>query len=182
MNKSLLFLILVLTLISCQNPTPKSPNIFNEEKVKEPLVEANQNAVRTEDEDINLYVKRHQLNLTRSETGLRYEIDKIGTGKLIKTTDLVTLSFNTFSIDGTQLYSSDEQGNKFFEIDKNNEVQALDEVLKLMRKGDAAHLVIPSHLAYGVAGDGDKIRQRIPIVMKIKVINVQLNNKKKPVK
>jgi gliding motility-associated peptidyl-prolyl isomerase len=175
-------MFLFVMAFSCKSPNHEKQIPFNPDKVKEPLVEANQNAVRTEDEDINLYIKRQQLNVTRSETGLRYQISKTGSGRLIKSSDLVTLSYTTYAIDGTPIYSSDELGTKFFEIDKNNEVQALDEALKLMRKGDAAHLVIPSHLAYGVAGDGDKIRQRIPIVMKIKVINVQLNNKKQPVK
>lgn len=172
--KKLLFVFgLSLLVAGCSDPAPKRTRPFDEARAKEPLLEANQHSVRSEDEDINLYVKRQQLDIVRSESGLRYEISKTGHGKLIKAKDEVTYSYQTFSIDGTLLYSSDEEGNKVVEVDKNNEIHAIDEILKLMRNGDSAHLVIPSHLAYGVAGDGDKIRQRIPIVMKIKIINVK---------
>lgn len=173
MKQFLIIFILSLLAVGCSDPAPKKQRPFDEARVKEPLVEANQHSVRTEDEDINLYVKRQQLDIVRSESGLRYEISKTGHGKLIKAKDVVTYSYETFSIDGNLLYSSEEQGDKVVKVDKNNEIHAIDEVLKLMRDGDSAHLVIPSHLAYGVAGDGDKIRQRIPIVMKIKIINVK---------
>lgn len=159
--------------ISCSNSEKKVKKTFDEKKVAEPLVIANQNAVRVEDEDINLYIKRQQLKVEKSETGLRYNITKNGNGQIIQSEDIVTIDYQTFSINGELLYSSNESGPKVIKIDKSNEIQALDEVLKLMSNGDKAHLVIPSHLAYGIAGDGDKIRQRIPIVMKIKVVNVK---------
>lgn len=177
MKQLLVIFVVSLLAVSCSDPAPKKQKPFNEERVKEPLVEANQNSVRTEDEDINLYVKRQQLDIVRSESGLRYHISKTGHGKQIKAKDVVTYSYQTFAIDGTLLYSSEKEGNKTVEVEKNNEIHAVDEALKLMRNGDYAHLVIPSHLAYGVAGDGDKIRQRIPIVMKIKVLNVKSSNK-----
>jgi hypothetical protein len=72
---------------SCNEPSKKNSNKntpFDEEKVKEPLVQANQSSVRLEDEDIDLYVKRQNLDVTKTETGLRYQITKKGKGKLIK--------------------------------------------------------------------------------------------------
>ena len=163
-----------MLLASCSESPKKHTNKpFDEEKVKEPLVQANQSSVRLEDEDIDLYIKRQNLDVIRTETGLRYQITKKGKGKLIKAKNIVSIEYKTYSIDGKLLYSSDEEGLKTFEIEKNNEIQALDEVLKCMQNTSEAHLVIPSHLAYGVAGDGDKIRQRIPIVMKIKVLSVK---------
>lgn len=175
MKKYLLsFLISVVLLTSCNEPQKKAKlESFDEESVKEPLVQANQNSVRMEDEDINLYIKRHALNVIRTETGLRYQITKKGAGKTIKSKDKVILDFETYSIAGELLYTSKEEGTKEIEIDKSNEIPALEEALKRMNNRSEAHLVIPSHLAYGVAGDGKKIRQRIPIVMKIKILNVK---------
>lgn len=167
---------MIFLLAACSNPKKEVKKTFNEDKFSEPLVKANQNAVRLEDEDIDLYIKRQQMNVVKTETGLRYQITKKNNGRKIKAEDIVTLDFKTFSINGELLYSSDESGRKVMEVEKNNEIQALDEVLKQMSNGEEAHLVIPSHLAFGIAGDGDKIRQRIPIVMKIKVLSVK--NKK----
>lgn len=174
MRKLIIFIVfLSFIFVGCKESVQKPTKPLDENELKEPLMNANQEAVRLEDEDIDLYIKRQQMDAIRTETGLRYQITKQGKGSFLKNKDIATLSFKTFSINGELLYSSDESGEKVMEIDKNNEIQALDEMLKLMNVGAEAHLVIPSHLAYGIAGDGDKIRQRIPIVMKIKVLNVK---------
>ncbi len=176
--KLIYLLFFLLFVIGCKESVQKTNKPLDENELKEPLMNANQEAVRLEDEDIDLYIKRQQMNAIRTETGLRYQITKQGNGKLIKNKDIVTLSFQTFSINGELLYSSDKSGEKVMEIDKNNEIQALDEMLKMLNVGAEAHMVIPSHLAYGLAGDGDKIRQRIPIVMKIKVLKVKNSSTK----
>ncbi len=174
MKQLIIFIVfLSFTFVGCKESVQKPTKPLDENELKEPLMNANQEAVRFEDEDIDLYIKRQQMDAIRTETGLRYQITKQGKGPFLKNKDIATISFKTFSINGELLYSSDESGEKVMEIDKNNEIQALDEMLKLLKVGAEAHLVIPSHLAYGVAGDGDKIRQRIPIVMKIKVLNVK---------
>ena len=49
-------------------------------------------------------------------------------------------------------------------------IDALHEVAQMLRPGAKARLVIPSYLAYGVAGDGDKIQGLQPIVMEIRVL------------
>lgn len=168
-----IFFSLSLLLFGCKEPDKKDKRLLSEEEIKETMVNANQQSVRLEDEDIDLYIKRQQLDIVKTETGLRYQITKQGKGPLIKAKNLVTIGFETLSINGEPLYSSEESGPKVLEIEKNNEIPALDEMLKLMNLGAESHMVIPSHLAYGVAGDGDKIRQRIPIVMKIKVLNIE---------
>jgi len=43
----------------------------------------------------------------------------------------------------------------------------LHEAVQLLRPGAKARLVIPSYLAYGVAGDGDRIQGLQPIIMEI---------------
>ena len=44
-----------------------------------------------------------------------------------------------------------------------------------MLKGDEAEIVIPSRLAYGLTGDGDKIPCMATLVYKLKVIEHQTN-------
>jgi FKBP-type peptidyl-prolyl cis-trans isomerase len=40
----------------------------------------------------------------------------------------------------------------------------------MLRPGARARLVIPSYLAYGVAGDGDRIQGLQPVMMEIKLL------------
>jgi len=45
--------------------------------------------------------------------------------------------------------------------------------VKKMRVGEKARLVIPSYLAYGVAGDGNLIKGYSPIAMYIELTDIK---------
>jgi FKBP-type peptidyl-prolyl cis-trans isomerase len=65
------------------------------------------------------------------------------------------------------IYCSDSLGKKHFVVNRSEEIDALHEAVQLLRPGAKARLVIPSYLAYGVAGDGDRIQGLQPIIMEI---------------
>ena len=54
---------------------------------------------------------------------------------------------------------------------KSEEIPALHEVAKLVSPGAKVRMVVPSHLAYGAGGDGDKIKGREALIMNIEIIN-----------
>ena len=127
----------------------------------------NQKIVELENEDIELFLKRYPWEMKQTNTGLRYEITKKGSGKKIEAGETVTLEFRTFLLTGVKIYGSDEFGTKQFVVDKSEEIAGLHEAVKLMNRGAEARLIIPSHLAYGAGGDGNKIKQYQTIIMKI---------------
>jgi len=127
----------------------------------------NQKIVELENEDIELFLKRYEWKMTKTDTGLRYEITKKGTGKNIDAGETVTLKFRTLLLSGDEIYNSENEGNKRFIVDKSEEIAGLHEAVKLMNKGTEARLIIPSHLAYGATGDRDKIKPYQTIIMKI---------------
>jgi len=45
----------------------------------------------------------------------------------------------------------------------------LHEAVQHLKRGAEARLVLPSHLAYGVAGDGNKVKGRKSIAMVIQI-------------
>ena len=47
--------------------------------------------------------------------------------------------------------------------------------VKKMKRGGSAHLVVPSFLAYGVAGDGRRIRGKVSLAMTIEVVDIERN-------
>jgi peptidylprolyl isomerase len=55
-------------------------------------------------------------------------------------------------------------------VDKSDKESGLNEAVKLLSIGDKAKLILPSHLAYGLLGDFDKIPPQ-----SILLIDVQLN-------
>ncbi|MDR2867952.1 MAG: FKBP-type peptidyl-prolyl cis-trans isomerase, partial [Bacteroidales bacterium] len=52
-------------------------------------------------------------------------------------------------------------------VDKTDALLGLHEAAKYMKHGTQAHLVIPSYLAYGVAGDGVRILGRETLVLRV---------------
>lgn len=105
--------------------------------------------------------------MRRTATGLYIEVLNPGNGELYKENDPVTLEYRTFLLSGEMIYCSDSLGKKHFVVNRSEEIDALHEAVQLLRPGAKARLVIPSYLAYGVAGDGDRIQGLQPIIMEI---------------
>jgi peptidylprolyl isomerase len=134
-----------------------------------PFIWGNQKIVELENEDIELFLKRYEWNMKQTDTGLRYEITKKGDGKKIEKREIVTLQYRTFLLTGEEIYNSDNEGLKQFAVEKSEEIAGLHEAVQLMKRGSEARLIIPSHLAYGAGGDGNKIKPYQIIIMKIVV-------------
>ena len=144
----------------------------------DPYVEGNKNIMRRENEEIQMFVKRYGWDMQRTPTGLYIEVLEPGSGELYKENDPVILEFRTFLLSGEMIYSSDSLGVKQFVVNRSEEIDALHEAVQLLRPGARARLVIPSYLAYGVAGDGDRIRGLQPVMMEIKLLEKTDNHQK----
>lgn len=143
----------------------------NKEKKDSPFIAGNQKILQLETEEIELFINRYGWKMQHSGTGLYYQILDAGAGETFKEGDDVQLSYQTFSLDGKLLYDSKEDGDKLFRVAQSEEIAGLHEAVQLMRPGAKARLIIPSHLAYGVAGDGNKINGRMAIAMEITIDN-----------
>jgi FKBP-type peptidyl-prolyl cis-trans isomerase len=164
--------LIPLFLLSCNNPAPTGVIQNSSTKTEEtnPFILGSQKIVELENEDIELFLKRYPWKMKQTNTGLRYEITSEGKGKNIEAGESVTLKYRTFLLTGEEIYNSDDAGAKQFVVDKSEEIAGLHEAVKLTKKGAEARLIIPSHLAYGVAGDGNKIKPYQTIIMKIKIV------------
>lgn len=135
-----------------------------------PYIEGNKKIVQWENEEIGLFIKRYGWKMTQTGTGLYYEILQSGNGDTYKEGDHITLQYQTYLLSGEKIYDSTDDGIKEFTVGRSEEITGLHEAVQLMRPGTKARLVIPSYLAYGVAGDGDRIQGRLPIAMTITIL------------
>jgi len=158
-------------LLSCNNTTPTGviQNSTAKSDETNPFILGNQKIVELENEDIELFLKRYPWEVKQTDTGLRYEITKKGIGKNIGVGEAVTLEYQTCLLSGEKIYDSKDVGIKQFVVERSEEIAGLHEAVKLLNKGAEARLIIPSHLAYGATGDGNKIKQYQTIIMKIVV-------------
>lgn len=173
-NISSVFVIMaIIMLFSCENncQTQKSSQSIDAKQRKESMEKANRYIVIQENEAIDDYVERHQMDVVKTGTGLRYRIVKQGDTELIKRGDVVSMEYEVRLLTGDLLYSSKEDGKKTFLVGKGGVESGLEEAVLHLHKGDVADIIIPSHLAFGLLGDGDKVPPRAALVYKIIICN-----------
>lgn len=163
---------LIISLYSCSETVEKQSE-KKEVSRKESLEKVNRYLVRTESEDIDNYIRRHGWAMEGTGTGLKFWIYNHGTGAQAEKGMIATLNYQTWLLDGNLIYSSDELGQKTFKIGKGGVESGLEEAILMMHVGDKAKLVIPSHLAFGLLGDNDKIPPRSSVVYDIELISLK---------
>lgn len=171
-QKSLFFLFFVFTALFCGCKQPKEQH---EKKhiSKDTFIQANKSMVKTEDQKIEDYITRYKWQMTTTSTGLRYMIYKQGNGEQIKSGQSVTYSYTLSLLDGQICYSSDENGPKTIMLGKGEVERGLEEGILFLKKGDRAKFIIPSHLAFGLVGDGNRIPAKATIVYDIEIIQLK---------
>lgn len=166
-----LFLISLL-LIVCNRVENSGNNtkIVDYQQQKESVEKANRYLVAKESEDINDYIERRGLDFERTGTGLAYCILNHGRGLQIKRNEVISIEYEVRLLTGDVLYSSKQDGIKTFTVSKGGVESGLEEAVSYMRHGDVAEVVIPSHLAHGLIGDGNKVPPRATLIYKIKIL------------
>lgn len=168
------FVLLILFAACSQNPTATvSINSGNAEPEEEfdPYVEGNKRILALETEEIDLVVKRHRWIMMETGTGLRYQILKPGNGHLFVEGDSVAFNYTISLLSGEEIYNSEKDGVKTFVVEKSEEIPALHELAKLVSPGTQIRAIVPSHLAYGAAGDGQEIKGREALIYEMEILN-----------
>jgi FKBP-type peptidyl-prolyl cis-trans isomerase len=138
------------------------------------LIEANKIYVKRESDEIDQYAARHNWKMTTTGTGLRYMITKRGDGQVTPQTEqLVKVDYKISLLDGTVCYTSEKDGPKEFLVGKDNIETGLHEGIKYMHVGDEATFILPSHLAHGLMGDGNKIPAKASVIYEIKLLSIR---------
>jgi FKBP-type peptidyl-prolyl cis-trans isomerase len=174
-----------ILLISCggnENRQPTQKEI-DEALLKQQLQEVQKPSMVQEKDNIDSYVKQHQLQMQTTGTGLRYQVLQANPkGRPIISTDIVTVHYKVNLLDGTECYSSKKKGPKTFKVDFDNIEDGIHEGIKLIREGEKAIFILPSHLAHGLTGDNDMIPPKSPVQYEIEVLAVKSPDPGKVVK
>lgn len=166
----------VIILAECtDNSGNQSDKIVNLKQEKEKLEEANRNLVKQEKEIIDNYIKNSGLEFVKTGTGLRYRIVNQGDSVFIKKGDIIAMEYEVRLLDDELIYSSDNEGLKVFQVGRGGVESGLEEAVLYLHRGDEAEIIIPSYLAHGLTGDGNRIPPHATLVYKVKVIENQTN-------
>lgn len=175
MNNILYILLIVFAfvLVSCGGHDNDKVVVINVDSLKNPLTNVNKQLVKSEDEQIRDLIKRYGWDMDETGTGLRYLIYKKGNGTKAKAGKTAKINFDVKLITGDLCYSSKDDGAKEFIIGKSNEISGLEEGILLMKEGDKAKFIIPSHLAFGLLGDEGKIPKRATLIYDVELLKIK---------
>ena len=172
--KILSFSFISCIIVSCQQnkPVQKPENEISINELKEPLIERNKKINEDEQRAIDAYTKRRNWKMEKTGTGVEYMIYEKGDGILAQSGDIVVIYFNIQLLDGTPCYKTNTNEPYHFKVDYSNTESGMHEAIKFLHKGDKAIVIIPSHRAFGLAGDMDKIPPLSTVVYQIELLDV----------
>lgn len=107
-------------------------------------------------------------------SGLRYQILQNGEGKQATKGATVSVHYKGQLLDGTVFDSSYKRKQPIdFAIGVGQVIAGWDEGIQLLKVGDKARLVIPSHLAYGESGAGGVIPPNATLIFDVELMDVK---------
>ncbi len=125
-------------------------------------------------------VEKEMMDKTLNETygaakttasGLRFVVEKEGTGKSPVATDQVTVHYTGYLLNGTKFDSSVDRGQPAT-FPLNQVIKGWTEGLQLMKEGGKTKFIIPSELGYGANGAGGVIPPNAWLVFDVELIKV----------
>ncbi|NQY68329.1 MAG: FKBP-type peptidyl-prolyl cis-trans isomerase [Flavobacteriales bacterium] len=165
-------ILLLFVFVSCSETEEKKPNRITQKQLKRPLEEINKTMHSREMERIKAYISRRNWDMTKTGTGLQYDIYESGDGIQPQKGNRVKVNFDVELLDGTKCYSSDEKGAIMFLVGRDNMESGIHEGILLMKVGDKARFVMPAHLAHGFVGDDKKIPKQSTVVYDIELLAI----------
>ncbi|MBI3519923.1 MAG: FKBP-type peptidyl-prolyl cis-trans isomerase [Bacteroidetes bacterium] len=171
---SCIVFITIFLVSACGPEHKEAEKDFNQEKVKQQFVKANQQVVVKENDEMDYFQKSHQMPFIKTTSGIRYYVYKASAkGDSIKTDDIITINYVVSLLDGTECYSSKTDGPKKFTVGMEDIEDGLHKAVLFLKSGDKALILIPSHLAHGLLGDSKKIPPQSPIMYDIEIVSVK---------
>lgn len=165
-------MVVSVMLLSCHHQ-PQANAPLSDAQLKESLEKTNRYLVNEEEEEIQNFVRRHQWEMVSTGSGVRYQIVKEGGSQLIQAGQLVTAEYVLFDITGDVVYSSDHDGVMKFVVGRGAVPSGLDEAVRHLHRGDVAHVIVPSHLGYGILGDQKDVPSKATLIYSLNIIEVE---------
>lgn len=110
----------------------------------------------------------------KTESGLRYKMIQAGNGKQAEVGKTVSVHYSGQLENGKVFDSSYPRKKPIeFPLGLGHVIEGWDEGIALLKVGDKARFVIPSHLAYGSAGAGGVIPPNATLIFDVELMDVK---------
>ena len=167
-----LIIALLFMFMAC-NQTSEQQRVPDPKEIRKTFEESNKILLEAEKQEILDFISRYGWDMQESGTGLWYKIYHEGSGAYAQSGALAIIHYKIHLLTGDLVYSSETDGAREFKIGRGGVELGLEEGILLMREGDKARIIMPSHLAHGVPGDGVKIPARATIVYDVELVDLK---------
>ncbi len=176
MKYNFFIIAIFFILMSCEGTKARRPKQHSTTNFYKEVIEHNKKLNKREKYFLEQLIKKDTLNhYQTSSNGFWYTYVKKDTLSSLtpQKNDLVTIEYDIKDINNVSLYPTQKIAYK---VDKQDFIQALQDGVKLMKKGETITFLIPSYRGYGVVGDGDKIGINQPIKSTVTLIDIKQEN------
>lgn len=167
--------VFLVAIHGCRETAPpENAGLPTQREVNRSMEEINRRMSQEEDAVIERYIEEQEWTMNKTGTGLRYMIYESGPeGPLATEGQVATVNYAVSLVDGTVVYTSDDQGKRSFLIGQDNVESGIHEAIQYLKIGDKAHVILPSHLAHGLTGDNDKIPPRSTVIYDLELLSLR---------
>lgn len=124
-------------------------------------------------EQMEAFATANGLNVTITDSGVRYEITTPGTGIPPIEGNVVTVEYTGFFMDGS-IFDTSVGGDPFdYNYGIDPVIEGWEEAIGLLKEGSEATFIVPSYLAYGERGSlNGVIPPNTPIAFSVVIIDI----------
>ena len=120
------------------------------------------------------YVEKTWPQAQISNTGIRYVVEKRGSGPLLKAGDMAMVAYTGMLLHGKVFDRILDRKKPFtFRVGRGVVIDGWDQILQMMRPGDKWLVIIPPELAYGRKGSPPKIPGDATLVFEMEILGVK---------
>lgn len=161
--------ILPFLLLACtEEPEPEQPEINWTPQNSTDL--GKELAIQAELE-IKLYLEGNkELKMKETGSGLRYYIYEVGEGDSIRSGDVAEIEYVIATLDGRVCSKTEDDEYEELLVDKSEIETGIQEGIKLLRVGDKAKFIIPSHIGHGLVGDMNNVPPLTTLLVDITIL------------
>lgn len=164
--RHIIMTLAALALTACHNDPPVVGQPQQPDNYKDNMINANRTIAQSEETSINEYVARRGWPVKTLSNGVRVWEYEAGDGAKVDYEDSIHAYYSVEAINGTLIYPAEEE---HFVAGRKPNMTGLDDAVLSLHHGSRAKVILPSALAYGIAGDGDRITQSAILVIDLKI-------------
>lgn len=170
-NQILSLSLTAMLFISCHGDPPivVAPQSSGN-SVKENLINANRTIAQSEETSIDQYVARRGWTMERLPEGARIWEYEAGDGPVVGYEDSVCVVYSVEAINGRMIY---DEMDECFVAGRRQQMIGLDQAIMHLHYGCRARVILPSAIAYGIGGDGDRIPQSTILILDLRIKEIQ---------